>query len=133
MDVNPKREGIRHSGNRSGQNASPADRRKSKDLLARAFIWINYAAWGILFVSLLVFHRAQPEFETLFDRYYRLNLRTEWDTVFLHYLLWIITLGFAASLAGLCLAMVRARRKTDHKVPIIILGALYLFLFILNS
>ncbi|MCG8618774.1 MAG: hypothetical protein MI802_21345 [Desulfobacterales bacterium] len=108
------------------------DRRKSKDVLARAFIWINYVAWAILFVTLLVFHRAQPEFETLFDRFYRLNLRTEWDTVFLRYLVYVVGIGLTACLAGLGLAMVRARRKTDHKVPIIILGGLYVFLFILS-
>jgi len=77
-----------------------------------------------------VFHRAQPEFETLFDRFYRLNLRTQWDTVFLRYLVYMVGAGLAACLTGLGLAMVRARRKTDHKVPIMILGGLYVLLFV---
>lgn len=112
--------------------ASFVERRKSKDVLARAFIWINYVAWVILLVTLLVFHRAQPEFETVFDRFYQLDLRTGWDADFLRYLVYVLALGVCASLAGLGLALIRARRKTDHKVPIIGLGCLYVFLFVLS-
>lgn len=82
-------------------------------------------------VFLLVFHRAQPEYETLFDRFYHLNLRTYWDKTFIRYLVYTAVGGLAASLAGLFLALFRARRKTDHRKSIIILGCLYFILILL--
>ena len=96
---------------------------------ARLFIVANYIAWFILFVSLLVFHRAQPEFETVFDRFYQLNLRTYWDKAFLRYLVYVLAFGAVISLAGFGLGQFRARRKTDHRNAIIVLGILYLILF----
>lgn len=127
MDVNKKerRRGIRRSG-------AFVERRKSKDFWARLLIWVNYLAWLILFITLLVFHRAQPEFETLFDRFYQLDLRTRWDMDFVRYLVYVTALGLAASIAGLGLSLFRARRSTDNKVPIIILGGLYILLFVLS-
>jgi H+/Cl- antiporter ClcA len=78
---------------------------------------------------MLVFHRAQPEFETFFDRFYQLDLRTVWDLRFLQYLLYIIFLGLAISIFGMILARFRARRKNDLKKQMKILGCLYLALF----
>jgi len=83
-------------------------------------------------ISLLVFHKAQPEFETFFDRFYDLTLRTYWDRTYLRYLILASGLGLAASGAGFCLALFRARRKTDHNKSIIILGCLYLILIVLS-
>ena len=82
------------------QRSGNSDRRSSKDVWAYLFIWINYFAWAVLLVCLLVFHRAQPEFETLFDRFYQLNLRTYWDQDFIRYLVYASAFGLAASLAG---------------------------------
>jgi hypothetical protein len=80
-------------------------------------------------VSLLVFHRAQPEFETFFDKFYRLDLRTSWDMAFVQYLVATILLGSIVSILGLGLSRFRARRQTDHKKHLIFLGFLYLVLF----
>lgn len=80
-------------------------------------------------MSLLVFHRAQPEFETFFDKFYRLDLRTSWDMVFVQYLISTIILGSIVSIFGLGLSRFRARRQTDHKKHLILLGFLYLVLF----
>jgi len=107
------------------RNSKFVERRKSKDVWARLFLWVNYLGWAGLMIFLLVFHRAQPEFETVFDRFYHLNLRTYWNTAFIRYLMYTVGIGFAVSTAGLCLALFRARRKTDHNKPIIILGCLY--------
>jgi ABC-type Fe3+ transport system permease subunit len=108
------------------------ERRENKDYWARLFILINFLAWGVLFVLVLVFHKAQPEFETVFDRFYQLDLRTNWDMQFLQYLVYTILLGLILSIAGLGLSLFRARRKTDHKKPLILLVFLYLILFILS-
>ncbi len=108
------------------------ERRASKDLWARLFIGVNYLGWAGFMIFLLVFHRAQPEYETLFDRFYSLNLRTYWDKDFIRYLVYTAGAGLAASLAGLFLAVFRARRKTDHRKSIIILGGLYFILILLS-
>ena len=104
------------------------DRRKGKDLLAHLFVTINFIAWGVLFAALLVFHRAQPEFESFFDRFYPLAIRTHWDRQFLDYLAYTIFIGFSVSMAGLVLSFYRARRRTDWKIQILVLGVMYLVL-----
>ncbi|HKK98809.1 MAG TPA: hypothetical protein VJ943_01055 [Desulfotignum sp.] len=110
-------------------STKPFERRKSKDVWTRIFIALHLLAWTVLFVSMLIFHRAQPEFETFFDRFYQLNLRTVWDLRFLQYLLYIIFLGLAISIFGLILSRFRARRKNDRKKQMKLLGGLYLVLF----
>ena len=76
-----------------------------------------------------MFHRAQPEFETFFDKFYRLDLRTSWDMTFVQYLVATIIIGSIVSILGLGLSRFRARRETDHKKHFILLGFLYLVLF----
>jgi cation transporter-like permease len=80
-------------------------------------------------VSLLFFHKAQPEFETFFDKFYGLGLRTTWDMKFVQYLVYTILLGLVVSVMGMGLSRFRARRKTDPKKQLILLGVLYLLLF----
>ncbi len=108
------------------------ERRKNKDYWALFFVFINFLAWGILFITVLVFHRAQPEFETFFDKFYQLELRTSWDIQFLQYLDYTIFLGLMLSAAGLCLSFFRARRKTDYKKHLILLVSLYFILLIIS-
>lgn len=93
---------------------------------------LNFCAWGVLFISVLVFHKAQPEFETFFDKFYRLNLRTSWDMKFVQYLVNTVFVGLIISALGLGLSRFRARRKTDPKKNLILLGFLYLFLFLVS-
>ncbi len=93
------------------------------------FTALHLFAWTVLFVFMLVFHLAQPEFETFFDRFYQLDLRTVWELRFLQSLLYIIFLGLAISIFGVILARFRARRKNDLKKQMIVLGGLYLTLF----
>ncbi len=56
-----------------------ANRREKKDIWAKSLIGLNIFVWLLLIVIMLIFHRAQPEFETFFDRFYLLKLRTFWD------------------------------------------------------
>lgn len=100
------------------------ERRKTKDFWAQLLFYLNIMAWILLFVILLVFHRAQPEFETFFDRFYRLDLRTDWDIRYLNYLIYINTAGILMSLSGIILGRFRGRRESDHKNILIITGVL---------
>ncbi len=81
---------------------------------------------------LLVFHRAQPEFESFFDRFYKLDLRTAWDIKYLHYLIYTIIIGIVISLSGLVLGMYRGRRQSDHKKALIITGVLSLIMLVIS-
>lgn len=103
------------------------DRRKTKDFWAKLLFYLNAVAWICITGILLVFHRAQPEFETLFDRFYQLTLRTQWDDQYLFYLFYLVIAGLFISLAGLVLAYFRGRRKQDHKLILVITGMISLF------
>jgi hypothetical protein len=104
------------------------DRRKTKDGWARVLFYLNILAWILLIFMLLVFHRAQPEFETIFDRFYDLKLRTSWDIQYLVYLVYVVGIGIFVSLSGLMLGIFRGRRKKDGKTALIITGIISLTL-----
>lgn len=132
MKVN-KKTGSPRPKRAADQGEQPTvDRRRGTDGWARLFIALNYMAWAGLLVALIIFHRAQPEFETFFDRFYQLTLRTYWDKRFIRYLVYIAGTGLVATVAGFGLSIFRARRTTDHKKSIMVLGFLYLGLGIFS-
>lgn len=100
------------------------ERRKTTDLWAKVLFYLNICAWILLAVIMFVFHKAQPEYETIFDRFYNLRIRTYWDIQYLYYLIYAVTAGIAISLAGLVLGIYRGRRQEDHKKALIITGVL---------
>ena len=104
------------------------DRRKTTDFWARFLFYLNILAWILLIVILLIFHRAQPEFETLFDRFYQLKLRTDWDIQYLYYLIYMVIFGIFTSITGLLLGIYRGRREKDHKKALIITGIISIIL-----
>ncbi|MCD4678617.1 MAG: hypothetical protein K8S18_21910 [Desulfobacula sp.] len=104
------------------------ERRKTTDFWANLLFYLNILAWILLIVILLVFHRAQPEFETLFDRFYHLKLRTDWDIQYLYYLIYMVIFGIFISLSGLLLGIFRGRRENDHKKALIITGIISLIM-----
>ena len=104
------------------------DRRKTKDFWAKLLLYLNILAWMLFILILLIFHRAQPEFETFFDRFYKLHLRTNWDTQYLYYLTYAVLFGIFLSFSGLLLGAFRGRRHTDHKHALIIIGIFSLIL-----
>jgi len=104
------------------------DRRKKNDFWAKLLFYLNILAGTLLLGILLIFHRARPEFETLFDRFYKLNLRTTWDIQYLYYLIYIVSFGIFICLGGLFLRKFRGRRENDHKKALIVTGIISLIL-----
>lgn len=104
------------------------ERRKKNDFWAQMLFFLNIFAGILLLCILLIFHRARPQFETLFDRFYKLNLRTTWDVEFLYYLIYMVSFGICISLCGLFLRRFRGRRENDHKKALIITGIISLVL-----
>jgi len=106
------------------------DQRKRIDFWARLLFVFNLVSWILLVIILLVFHRAQPEFESFFDRFYQLSLRTHWDNQFLFYLFFLVISGIIMSTLGLIIGLFRARRKNDSKKALIITGLISLMMLI---
>ncbi len=110
-----------------------SDRRKSTDLFGLVFIWMNIAACAGLIAAILIFHRAQPEFETFFDRFYHLQLRRYWDQNYVRFLVGVLGAGTLINAAGLLLSRYRGRRSTDHRNLVLFLTILYSLLFVLSK
>ena len=108
------------------------NRREKRDIWSKSLIALNIFAWLLLLVVLLVFHRVQPEFESFFDRFYRLNLRTFWDIKYLSLLIYFVMSGISISITGLIISRYRGRRKNDHSVSLLITGVIS-FLLLLSA
>lgn len=104
------------------------NKRKGRDVLARILFYLNFLSWGLLLLILFIFHRAQPEFESFFDRFYQLQLRTDWDHMFLYYSTILVISGIIISIGGLVLGIFRGRRKEDSIIALIITGLTSAFL-----
>ncbi len=98
------------------------ERRKYKDIWSRLLFYLNIFAWIMIGIILFVFHKAQPEYETVFDRFYQLQLRTNWDFQYVYYLIYVVVLGILLSITGIVLGIFRGRRKQDHKKVLILTG-----------
>ena len=108
------------------------ERRQTTDFWAKLLFYLNIIAWILLIFMLFVFHRAQPEFESVFDRYYHLQLRTSWDIQYLYYLIYIVITGIFITLSGLLLGLFRGRRANDHKKALIITGIFSLIMLVIS-
>ncbi len=115
----------------AGLKRRRTDRRRAKDFWSRTLPFLLGGGWIVLLVTLLVYHRASPEFYTLFDAFYQLKLRRVWDNRFVRYLLISLSVGLGISFVGMVLGAFRARRKTDQKPQLIVLVFAYLLLAVL--
>ncbi len=110
------------------QDKQSTDRRRTADIKSRLFMFFSWFAWVVLLVSLIFFHYAQPEYETVFDRFYQLNLRTSRDYEALKYLTVTIISGCTVLVLSILLGRIRARRQTDHIHHLFMLGFCWLVL-----
>ncbi|THB76482.1 MAG: hypothetical protein D3926_17475 [Desulfobacteraceae bacterium] len=108
------------------------ERRKKKDFLSGFLIGLNILAWVLILPILLIFHRAQPEFETFFDRFYGLDLRTFWDIRYLYILVYLVMLGMIMSLTGLILSLFRGRRQGDQVTSLVVMGLISFLLLMIS-
>jgi len=99
------------------------ERRCRYDIWVKALRFFNILAWVLIAAILITFERARPQFESFFDRFYKLKLRVNWDTKFIDYLLWLVIVGIVISAAGLLLGRIRTRRKDDcSSVGLMVMG-----------
>ncbi|MEA1969079.1 MAG: hypothetical protein U9N77_12780 [Thermodesulfobacteriota bacterium] len=90
-----------------------SERRCHQDIWTKVLFFFNYCVWILIVGILIVIEMARPQFETFFDRFYKLNLRTSWDTEVFIYLYYLVITGLIISTAGFVLTLGRARRKSD--------------------
>ncbi len=111
----------------SGLNAIK-NRRRKRDIWAKTLIALNIFAWLLFLVILLVFHKVQPEFETFFDRFYQLDIRTFWDLRYSSTLIYCVMSGITINITGLIISRYRGRRENDPMMSLIITGIISLIL-----
>ena len=100
------------------------NRREKQDIWSKSLIALNVFVWILLLITLLIFHRVQPEFETFFDRFYHLNLRTFWDIKYLDLLIFFVMTCIIFSIIGFIMGRYRGRRENDHLVSLLITGVI---------
>ena len=99
-----------------------SERRCNQDIWTRILFFFSYFVWILIVVILIVIEMARPQFETFFDRCYKLNLRTSWDTEVFTYLYYFVITGLIISTAGFVLTLGRARRKSDgNRISLLIM------------
>ena len=103
------------------------DLRRGPDLRVRMLKWFAVASWGVFFFLLLVVEKARPRFETFFDRFYGIHLRTTWNEALLPTISGACGVGLLICLAGLAAGIDRYRRKGDG-VPLSLTATALAFL-----
>ncbi|MCK5096619.1 MAG: hypothetical protein KAR45_00870 [Desulfobacteraceae bacterium] len=106
------------------------NRREKQDIWSKSLIALNIFVWILLIIILLIFHKAQPEFETFFDRFYQLNLRTFWDIKYSDLLIYFVATGLFISLTGWILGRFRGRRENDHLISLFLTGLISIILLL---
>jgi TM2 domain-containing membrane protein YozV len=107
------------------------ERRKKKDIWSFILVFLNIFSWIFLLIILLIFHHAQPEFETFFDRFYQLKIRTFWQIKYTYLLIYLVISGLIISAAGMMISHYRARRKNDHWCSLIIMAGVSIILMMI--
>ncbi len=103
------------------------ERRCKIDIWVKMLNFVNFLAWILIIAIFVVFERARPQFESFFDRFYKLTLRVNWDIKFIDYLLWLVVVCIIISVSGLLLSLTRARRKEDYSTAgLLIMGIISL-------
>lgn len=110
---------------KTAQKNNKTDRRGRRDVWTRLLTLFNVLSWVVIVLILIVTERAKPEFESFFDRFYRLDVRTWWDIEFVKYLFWLAFAGSIMSSVGLILSVARARRREDSsRFGLLLMGML---------
>ena len=101
------------------------DRRKGPDVWIRILKILGVISWFFMLLILILLEIAKPEFETFFDRFYHLNLRTSWNLDVAQHLYRLMFLGLGMSMVGLLIGSQRYRRTTDTPpVALVLIGVL---------
>lgn len=100
-------------GKNEGRMDQDQERRKGADLRIKLAKGAGIVSWLFFIALLIAIQIAKPQFETIFDRFYRITLRTTWDLALAKYLYHLMIAGLVFSCIGLVARYKRGRRRTD--------------------
>jgi hypothetical protein len=104
-----------------------SDRRRGPDIWAKMIGWLGVVGWLVMLIAMFIAEKAQPHFETFFDRWFKINVTTTWNVVLARYIFYLMILGFCISVLGLLINTKRHRRKyDDYRAYLVLLGLLSL-------
>ena len=106
-------------------NNTPIERREGPDIIVKSLRWFGFIGWFLMVVALIIVEKAKPRttnlFSTIFDA--DPNLRTYWDRDLVHYIFYLMIVGFTLSVAALVFNALRHKRKSDtYRLYLILLG-----------
>lgn len=96
------------------EHSDKQDRRKGPDIWLYMIQLIGMISWALMLPLLYLVDRAKPQFETLFDKMFDLQVRSTWD---LDLYKWAVLLMFFLlfiSGVGLIINKTRSRRREDY-------------------
>lgn len=103
------------------------ERRRGKDPLLAIMPWISGIGWLVLVVALFLTASAQPETETLIERWHQKEVDSDWNLQRLHWTFRLCIVSFGISLLGLVVNSRRLKRKRDElRVNLLLMGVLSL-------
>lgn len=98
------------------------NRRKGQDVGLKLIQWIGLISWILMVPLLVLMDRAQPQFETFFDRYFDIQVKAGWDYEVLRYAFYLMLLLMFLSGTGLLINKTRNKRKEDsYRMNLIIM------------
>lgn len=90
------------------------ERRKGPDIWLRMIQWIGLISWGLMLPLLYLIDRAKPEFETLFDKMFDLQVRSTWNLDVYRWAVFLMVFLLILSGVGLVINKTRNRRREDY-------------------
>lgn len=100
--------------NNKWQGENRRQKPRNKDWLYRFTIGLAIVGWIALVVALILFGEARPELATGVQRFWGIEVRSEWSQEYAYYLLQTLRFCLFTSLLAMLLSLRRNRRKKDH-------------------
>lgn len=89
-------------------------KKRSQDPFFRIVVILNLSAWLSLFIALVLFHFARPEFISGVQKYWGIEGRIYWSKEHVSSLLTMLQICLAFGLVSTFMRSRRNRRKSDH-------------------
>lgn len=91
------------------------EKRKGPDVIIKLINLIAISTWTLLFISLILFDKAKPEIQNIFDRLNNFRpLRENWNHELTKIIFVIMIIGFISGIIGIIFNNKRKKRKTDE-------------------
>jgi hypothetical protein len=107
LDLGPTKQSKAH-------NLERRLKKRAEDPFFRIVVILNLSAWLSLFIALILFHFARPEFISGVQKYWGIEGRIYWSKEHVSSLLTMLQICLCLGLISTIMRSRRNRRKTDH-------------------